>query len=121
MRAGISPEKVSLVYEGVDTKRFAPGYFDKQACRNHSDLPRDAFVALMIARPTPSKRHDLMLDAFTRLLASGVDARLVFVGDFGDAAFFHEMQIKAHHMEIHSRVVGFLSSTISGRSNVRPT
>ena len=80
------------------------GLFDKQACRTHFDLPRDAFVALMIARPTPSKRHDLMLDAFTRLLASGVDARLVFVGDFGDAAFFHEMQIKAHHMEIHSRV-----------------
>ena len=102
--AGIHPEKVSLVYEGVDTERFAPGCFDKQACRTHFDLPRDAFVALMIARPTPSKRHDLMLDAFARLLASGVDARLVFVGDFGDAAFFHEMQIKAHHMEIHSRV-----------------
>jgi glycosyltransferase involved in cell wall biosynthesis len=104
IEAGIPAEKITVVYDGVDSARFAPGRFDRAEGRRRLALPEAAFVVLMVARPTPQKRHDLMLDAFADLCATHPGAHLVFVPDFGDARFVAAMRAKIAALGLEQQV-----------------
>jgi glycosyltransferase involved in cell wall biosynthesis len=66
----------------VDLERFFPNVFDKDGMRRRFDLPQNAFVILMVARPDALKRHDLMLSAFASMPPA--DTHLVLVGKYGE-------------------------------------
>lgn len=89
--AGVPDRRITVVYDGVDIDRFSPGAFDKITMRRKFDLPAEAFVAVMIARVVPSKRHDLMIEAFARLLHYNPSARLVLIGLPGDLRALHSL------------------------------
>ena len=61
-----------IIYPPVDTDRFVP-----KPDRPGSGAP----VVLSVSRFVPSKRHDLLLAAFQRVLQQIPSARLVLVGD----------------------------------------
>ena len=65
--AGLSDDRISVVYDGVDEGRFSPGLLSRSEMRRKFGLPETAFVALMIARPVQQKRHDLMLQSVAGL------------------------------------------------------
>lgn len=75
--------RLQLVYNGVDTDRFRPGY-DDDSLRHELGLTRDVPIILSVGRLDPVKAYDLMLRAFAVLLrhsrASVVPA-LVITGD----------------------------------------
>jgi glycosyltransferase involved in cell wall biosynthesis len=78
---GLSAEKISVIQNGVDTLRFAPG--DRIAARNSMQLPPDSLCIGIVGRFGPFKRHGVLIDAFERIAANFPSARLVIVGSGG--------------------------------------
>jgi glycosyltransferase involved in cell wall biosynthesis len=72
--------KVRVLYDAVDCEHCAP---DRQPRRDLNALygiRRDDRVILCIARFVPYKRHDVLLEAFSRLARQRADVRLVLIG-----------------------------------------
>jgi sugar transferase (PEP-CTERM/EpsH1 system associated) len=76
---GIPAAKVTTIYNGVDTARFAEG--GREVGRHLLGVGDDAVVFGSVGRLDPVKDHVGLLDAFARADLSGVQAHLVIVGD----------------------------------------
>lgn len=81
---GVPSERIKVVYDGVDTEHFHPHIYDKKAVRAQFEIPQDAFLVLMIARLSVSKRHNLLIDAAANAIKSVPSLLLAFVGNYGD-------------------------------------
>ncbi|QDT55392.1 Putative teichuronic acid biosynthesis glycosyltransferase TuaC [Caulifigura coniformis] len=75
---GASPERVHVMYQGVDPDVFHPG--DQRAARGSLSLPSSRPVLLWVGRMVEIKRLDLLLDACRLLRLSDVDFDLYLVG-----------------------------------------
>ncbi len=93
---GIDPEKISVVYRGVNSERFAPG--DRNAARQRLGIPVDERVLLWVGRMVPVKGLDVLLSACAALQQRGVKHRLYLVGD-GPVRKSLENQAKALGIE----------------------
>jgi glycosyltransferase involved in cell wall biosynthesis len=71
-RYGISPERVTLIPNGVDTSFFAPAAGPAR--------PKEP-VVLAVGRLVPVKDHELLIQAFRLVLAEHPQAALWLVGD----------------------------------------
>ncbi len=77
-----SPEKISVIYNGVDTKRFSPASPDtRSALRKGLQIPDEAIVLVSAARLDPIKRLDRLIQAFVVLINEHKDLWLLFTGD----------------------------------------
>jgi glycosyltransferase involved in cell wall biosynthesis len=76
----VPASRVTVLPNGIDTDRFAPGR-RSGALRERFAIHPDAPLVGCIARLDPVKEHALLLAAFSRILLSHPDARLVLVGD----------------------------------------
>jgi glycosyltransferase involved in cell wall biosynthesis len=81
---GIPSERIKVVYDGVDTEHFHPRIYDKRTVRAQFGIPQDAFLVVMIARLSASKRHDVLIDAAADAIKSVPSLVLAFVGSYGD-------------------------------------
>jgi glycosyltransferase involved in cell wall biosynthesis len=72
-------EKVRVIYNGVDTDRFAPQ--DATETRRSLDIAPDAPVVGILAALRPEKNHRLFLAGAQRILAQLPAAKFVVVGD----------------------------------------
>jgi UDP-glucose:(heptosyl)LPS alpha-1,3-glucosyltransferase len=79
---GVEPDRIRLVYNGVDCERFSP-----ERCRPHRDAARrrlglahDTVAALIVAHNFRLKGVTTLLRAMRRLRSVGRDVRLVIVG-----------------------------------------
>ncbi|MBI5850156.1 MAG: glycosyltransferase [Planctomycetes bacterium] len=70
--AGVAEERVTLVRNGVDLERFAPG--DRSAARDRLGLPQDASLVAGVGRLVRGKGFHVMAKALRKL-----DARVHFV------------------------------------------
>ncbi|MBE3589392.1 MAG: glycosyltransferase family 4 protein [Firmicutes bacterium] len=70
-RLGVPPERVRVIYNGIDLSRFAgeTGGPSRAAARAALGLPDDVPVVAALARLAPEKGIDLLLDAFAGLAA----------------------------------------------------
>ena len=74
-----------VVPNAVDSTRYPPASAeDKLAARGRLRLPPRAPVIVCVGRLSREKGQDILLDAWTAVLARVPDARLVFVGDGPD-------------------------------------
>ena len=82
VRAGVSPDRVRLAPNGIDTARFHPVNAEmKAALRRDLGLPEDRPIVLFVGFFSRDKRPDLLFRAWTRVRKEhGVDSTLVFVG-----------------------------------------
>jgi glycosyltransferase involved in cell wall biosynthesis len=79
---GYAPEKISVVYGGVDTKRFSPASKDtRRALRRDLRIPDEAVVVVSAARLDQIKRLDRLIQAFGALSLEYNDLRLLLTGD----------------------------------------
>jgi glycosyltransferase involved in cell wall biosynthesis len=79
---GHAPEKVSVIYCGVDTKRFSPISQDtRRALRRKLQIPDEAVVVVSAARLDWIKRLDRLIEAFGALSFEYSDLWLLLTGD----------------------------------------
>lgn len=77
-RRGFRPRAMPVVYNGVDTARFAPDPAARRAVREALCLAPDAVVVALVARVDPMKDHAGFLDAMARV--TGATALLAGLG-----------------------------------------
>ena len=77
LKVGASAEKVTAVYNGVDTKTFHPG--DKMTARKVLGLPQDRRLLLFVGNFLPVKGLDLLIQA-AALLKQEIPLHLVLIG-----------------------------------------
>jgi len=79
---GYAPEKIDVVYCGVDTARFSPASEDyRRALRRELQIPDEAVVIVSTARLDPIKRLDRLIEAFGTLSLRRSDFWLLVTGD----------------------------------------
>jgi glycosyltransferase involved in cell wall biosynthesis len=76
---GISPDKVHVLYQGVDRELFSPG--SRAESRRRLGLPVEGKVLLWVGRMVPVKGLDVLLQACSILWARDIDFRLYLIGD----------------------------------------
>jgi len=76
-------QRSTVIYNGVDLAKFAPGTTAGQAqlLRAQLGIPPGRFVIASVGRLAPEKNQTLLIDALQRMHSSGVDAHLVLAGD----------------------------------------
>jgi glycosyltransferase involved in cell wall biosynthesis len=81
---GLPSDRIVSLLNGVDAERFRPPA-NRAAAKEIIGLPRDSFVVGMVGRLIPSKRHQLLLEAFARIGPTEPRMRLLLLGDGGEA------------------------------------
>lgn len=87
----IEQSKIRVVPNGIDSQHFSGKSFDKTTMRKEFGLPQNARVLLNIARFTPDKRHDLLIDAFEIARRSVPDLHLVLVGEVEEPPYYRSI------------------------------
>jgi len=78
---GISPEKISVVYLGLEPDRKNDEPRQQDVLRKELSIPRDAIVLGNVARLVPFKGHEILLQSFAEIQKDFPDTRLLLVGD----------------------------------------
>ena len=79
---GYAQKKISVVYNGVDTKRFSPASKDtRRGLRRDLQISDEAVVVVSAARLDQIKRLDRLIQAFGVLSLKYNDLRLLLTGD----------------------------------------
>lgn len=75
---GVAPERICLIENGVDTRRFSPGPDDAGFRARHGVQGKRLVVA--VGRLVPRKGFDKTLEAWPRIRQAHPDAHLLIVG-----------------------------------------
>jgi glycosyltransferase involved in cell wall biosynthesis len=87
VRAGLDPDRVTVVPSGIEPERFpVGGTVERDRARAALGLPGDAFIALYCGRISGEKGVDVLLDAWRAMDRPAGEARLVLVGASADPA-----------------------------------
>jgi sugar transferase (PEP-CTERM/EpsH1 system associated) len=79
-QAWISPDRIRVIHNGVDSERYRPQLERRLALRRNLRLPARGFVAGSVGRIVAIKDYPTLLRAVETLLAQGLDASLLLVG-----------------------------------------
>jgi glycosyltransferase involved in cell wall biosynthesis len=101
---GLPADRISVVYNGVDTQKFQPRAAERHTLRTQFGLPPDAFLVLMVARLTVQKRHDLALEAAAQALSRVPNLHLVFVAPFGFPELRGILNARIHSLGLGGKV-----------------
>jgi len=77
---GVAPERIFLVYNGIEPGAFRAGVTAAQA-RQKLGLPHEAGVVSIIGRLRPEKNHAMFLKVAARVSSERADARFLIIGD----------------------------------------
>jgi L-malate glycosyltransferase len=102
---GVPPEKIRVIYGGVDTERFQPRPERGAAIRRSLDLPESAVVAVMSANLVRQKGHSDYIKAAALLKETHPEAFHLFAGS-GDASAFLQ-EAKERNVADRVRFLGF--------------
>jgi L-malate glycosyltransferase len=78
---GFSPERVGVIYNGIDLTAYEGAAPDRAAIRRDMGVGPGDFVILLVARLDYLKDHATALRAFDLVRRERPDARLILVGD----------------------------------------
>ena len=96
VRIGRLPaDGVSVIYNGVDTTKFQPD----------NTCPPDVLSVICVARLSPEKRHTVLLKAVRRLANTGLEFRVLLVGD-GPLRAVLQKQAKDLRLDAFVRFLG---------------
>ena len=77
----LTEDKILLLHNFVDTKKFDPSLFNKFKVRNEFKISENEIVIGMLARFSPGKGHEEFLDAAKTLIAKYDNLRFMIVGE----------------------------------------
>lgn len=78
---GLKPDRVAVIYNGIDLSRFSANDEDSGTIRAELGLSPDDFVIFFVARLDPVKDHATALRAVDKLRKSVPRAQLIIVGE----------------------------------------
>ncbi len=97
---GIPRDRVGIIYNGIDTNKFARQFENPTAIRSELGLTDADFVILMVARLDYLKDHATAVRCLHRLLKQVPNAKLILVGEGPEQekieAVVHESQLQNH-------------------------
>ena len=107
-RLGADPEKIKLLHNGVDTRRFKPLAEMREKIRKKLGISRDAVVVLTVRRLVYKNGIDTLLESAK--MATKKNSRLVFLV-VGSGPDFGEVKLRAEQWQIQEnfRLAGFVS------------
>jgi sugar transferase (PEP-CTERM/EpsH1 system associated) len=79
-QAWLSPERIRVIYNGVDTQTFFPRPEARVILRKRFGLPEQRFIVGTVGRMVPIKDHPTLLRAVEILTQRGIDAHALLVG-----------------------------------------
>lgn len=100
------PEKISVVYGGVDSERFRAGNYPERPFRQEIGAGSDEVLIGLVARLDPVKGHEYALEAIRLLSSSKVKYRLVCLGYENERTFAWLHQLAAEK-GIGEKVISF--------------
>jgi len=80
-QVGIAPARMSLIPNGVDTKKFCPDDDARIHMRSQLGISAGSFIVGTVGRLDPVKDHNTLLHAAGKLGKSGKDVHVVIVGN----------------------------------------
>jgi len=83
-QAWVRRESMGVIYNGVDTERFAPCRESRALLRCELGLPSESFVVGTVGRLVPIKDQRTLIHAASKLVDAGVDIHVVLVGSGPD-------------------------------------
>lgn len=87
---GIPQEKVRVIGNGIDLRRFCPG--DRLAARRELGLPPDRILILSVARIAEVKGIHHLIDAVTRVRRLRSEVQLILVGSCEDSTYLKGLE-----------------------------
>ncbi len=102
---GIRPDRVSVVYNGIDLAAPAGGAPDRAALRREIGVGADDLVLLQVARLDYLKDHATAIATLGHVVKRRPDARLVLVGEGPEEGKIRE-QVRRDGLEGHVRWLG---------------
>lgn len=106
----IPPEKITLVPNAIDLRRFSPGTISRKESRESLGLPPDAPVIAGVGRLNPQKNFALFLDIAAALAPRFPDLRFLLAGEGPEEVMLRQ---KAAALGLADRVVfsGYVADT----------
>jgi len=102
LEAGIRPEKLRVIGNGIQAEKFKTVDGTAEKVRKSLGIPAGALVAGTVGRLSPEKAHDLLLKAAAEVCAKRDDCFFLLVGDGPQRASLEEL---ARSLGINKRVV----------------
>lgn len=106
----IPPEKITLIPNAIDLRRFAPGTVTRNESRAVLGLPLDVLVIAGVGRLNPQKNFSLFLEIAAALAQRFPSARFLLAGEGPEEAMLRE---KAKALGLGDRVIfaGYVADT----------
>jgi glycosyltransferase involved in cell wall biosynthesis len=106
----ISPDRITLVPNAIDLRRFSPGTILRSEARSRFGLPDDALVVAGVGRLNAQKNFSLFLDIAAVLVPRHPSVRFLLAGDGPERVMLHD---KAVALGIADRIVftGYLADS----------
>jgi glycosyltransferase involved in cell wall biosynthesis len=106
----IPQEKITLVPNAIDLRRFSLGNADRAKSRNSFGLPLDAKVIAGVGRLNPQKNFSLFLDIAAALVPRFPELRFLLAGDGPEESMLRE---KAGALGLADRIIfaGYVADT----------
>jgi sugar transferase (PEP-CTERM/EpsH1 system associated) len=79
-QAWISPSRIRVLANGIDTDIFAPQHDARRIVLDRAGVSNDRFVVGSVGRLVPIKDHGILLKAAERLSQRGVNVHVLLVG-----------------------------------------
>ena len=79
-QAWISPDRIQVIYNGVDTQRFFPSPESRSVLRKRFGLPQCRFIVGTVGRMVPIKDHATLLRTVEIMVQRKIDAHALIVG-----------------------------------------
>ena len=91
----MSPDRVLVVHNGVDTNLFSPSRIDRESVRSQFGIPLDVPLVGFVGRFSPGKGHEELMHALTLLRGSHPSVRCLVVGEASAGERAYEQRIRS--------------------------
>jgi glycosyltransferase involved in cell wall biosynthesis len=107
---GISPHRVSMIPNGVDTERFRFDAEKRSAIRSQLGVGLDQLLIGSIGSYYPVKGHKFLVEAMKRVVVNGRTVKLVMAGQGPLAGELRE-QVNENNLKENVQIVGYIDDT----------